>query len=847
MTTIQIYKKANGSLLSTPGDGVLFYTGDYSPRANAVSGIFIDNPPTLPADSAALIWRYYADTDRYVLVHVQGSHALFPAEGRNYPFRGAYEVTLSDVNALSACGRLPITSLFDAMPRIEDFQASAQRVESTTDISIAAPAPTDESRRLAAHIRAAIERGERLALSIGVAPSSLRANAVFTDPRLKTLLAAIEELPVAMARYATFAFNVDERHAAVTDDVLITIVPEGSAVAKAAGARPWAEVITTPAKTAPANIGDLALETLATAAGPLAATAKMLADMRHAVDRLRRIDAASPFLLEADELQLWLRLGHKLEEISIKKWSEATGIYASLNEAQRQRFVAIFKPVATTWNTQGFEHELYADFDFDAAARRRLRDLTFSEYFYKARHAFLFTDDEGRAYLDEHVTAELLERRLATECTQFSDVVVLFRGLPYVGLYLWRETIGDQPINLELIDPLPAIDDLPAAKQDYLRELHAQHLTRRLPATWKDFRKFLDEAQEDSFKREQLTLISPEHYAALIETDLEGKRSGLGRRLTPDEVRVRRYNELAKIGAAMLRKKYEQMPTTLADYATENVLPALLNFCKAQFSPILSPDAVDAETGQLTIDAYAVFCAICDGMSRYGDIWRVFRRQFVFWTPDEMPTLALLTERLTDSLTVADRKMTAERMEKAEAKARDKARKAVAAHEKEMMRRGESFVKGATDPDSLYVTPVLSEKSVVGKSKYRIVIINIAARLRQTKDSNLKTMASNLENKALTKRQRLYRKIMGNRPENPILHWLRAGIICALCALIGFGAAKLSERFAEKPDPAAIADSLRKDSLQRDSLLKDSLMQDYLLKDSLLKDSLRLSIDAPGQ
>lgn len=833
MTTINIYKKANGSLLSAPGDGVLFYTGDYSPRANAISGIFIDNPPTLPADSAALIWRYYADTDRYILVHVQGSHALFPAEGRNYPFRGAYEVTLADVDSLCSCGRLPIASLFAAMPRIEDFKATAQRVESATNIDIAAPAPTDESRRLAAHIRAAIERGERLAVSIDVAPGSLRANAVFTDARLATLLAAIEELPVALARYATFAFNVDERHAAVTDDVLISVIPTGSAAAKTAGARPWAELVTTAAKTAPANIGDLAVDLFATTPGPLAATQKMLAEMRRTVDNLRRIDAASPFLLDADELQLWLRLGHKLDEITIKKWSEAESVYAHLNEAQRQRFIAIFKPTATTWNTQGLDRELYADFAFDAADRRRMRDLTFSEFFYKVRHAFLFTDDEGRAYLDEHVTTELLERRLATECTQFSDVVVLFRGLPYVGLGLWRETIGDQPITLELIDPLPAVDDLPADKQEYLHELHAQHLTRRLPKTWKAFRKFLEEAQDDAFKREQLTLISPEHYAALIDNDLEGKRSTLGKRLTPDEVRARRYNELAKIGAGMLRKKYEQMPTTLADYATESVLPALLNFCKAQFCPILADDAVDAETGELTLDAYATFCAICDGMSRYGDLWRVFRRQFVFWTDNDMPTLALLTERLTASLTVADRKMTAERMEKAEAKAREKARKAVADHEREMMRRGKSFVKGATDPDSLYVTPVLSEKSVVNKSKYRIVIINIAARLRATKDSNFKTMASNLENKALTKRQRLYRKIMGNRPENPIRHWLRATIICALCAAIGFGAAKLSERFAEKPDPALVADSLRKDSLQRDSLLKDSLMQDYLLKDSL--------------
>lgn len=767
MPTIHIYQKAHGSLLTTPGDGVLFYTGDYSPRANAISGIFIDNPPTLPADSAALVWRYYADTDRYLLVHVQGSHALFPAEGRNYPFRGAYEVTMADIDTLCACGRLPIASLMAAMPRIGDFKAAAQRVESATPITIAAPTATDESRRLSDHIRTAMERGNRLAISIDVAPGSLRANGVFDDDRLATLLAAIEELPVALARYATFAFNVDERHAAVTDDVLISIFPAGSAAARAAGARPWADLVGTPAKTASANIGNLAVELLAATPGPLTTTDKMLTGMSQTIDRLRSIDAAAPLLLDGDELQLWLRLGHRLDELSIKKWGEAASVYAHLTEAQRQRFVAIFKPSATTWNVQGLEREVYEAFAFEADDRRRMRDLTFNEFFYSARHAFLFTSDEGRGYLDAHVTAALLERRIATDCKLFSDVVGLFRALPYVSLALWRKAIGDRTLQLATIDPLSAIDDLPADKQEYLHELHVKHLTERLPKTWKDYRRFLDEAQDDAFKREQVTLVSPGIFAAIIDTDLDGKRTALGKRLTPDEVRARRYNELAKIAAAMLRKKYAETPTSLADYATEAVLPALVAFCKAQLSAI-----IDAGSGTQP-DAYAVLCVACDNMSRYGDLWRIFRRQFSFWTDDEMDDLARLAERLCD-------------------------------------------------------TPLFSERSTTGKNKYRNVIINIVTRLRATKDPNLKTMASNLEHKALTKRQRLFRKIMGNRPESPILHWLRAGIICALCATLGFGAAKLSERFAAKPAPALDADTMSKDSL-----LKDSLYKDYLRKDSL--------------
>ena len=98
---IDIAQFASGSRTDHIGDTTLFYSAGYSRHANDVSGLFIDNPPVLSPRYASVAWLYHADVDKYLLLHVQGSHVVSTALGRNYPFRAGYEVSRDDMNQIA--------------------------------------------------------------------------------------------------------------------------------------------------------------------------------------------------------------------------------------------------------------------------------------------------------------------------------------------------------------------------------------------------------------------------------------------------------------------------------------------------------------------------------------------------------------------------------------------------------------------------------------------------------------------------------------------------------------------------------------------------------------------------
>ena len=126
--TIHIAQFASGSRTDNIGDTTLFYSAGFSKHANDVSGLFLDNPPVLSPRYASLIWRYYADVDQYIAIHVQGSHVVNSAMGRSYPFRAGYEVSRDDMNAIDL-----------TLAAMSGWSTSISEIISSTRFSIAVP------------------------------------------------------------------------------------------------------------------------------------------------------------------------------------------------------------------------------------------------------------------------------------------------------------------------------------------------------------------------------------------------------------------------------------------------------------------------------------------------------------------------------------------------------------------------------------------------------------------------------------------------------------------------------------------------------------------------------------
>lgn len=216
---ININKIAFGSLSTHIGDDTLAYTEGVSFRAREVDGIYVDNPPKLSRDYSSIIWKYYTDTDNYMMTHVQGLHVQDKSMARFFPYRGAYEVSRAEF----VRSGMNLASVLDAMPRIKQYAAHEKWTTATTLHPHVRMGNVAESECLAESIMRAIDFGTRLYISMPTAGRNLRENYVFHTSEWNTLIEAIDLLDVNIRRYVSFAFCVDEHYADKLDDTLVVV------------------------------------------------------------------------------------------------------------------------------------------------------------------------------------------------------------------------------------------------------------------------------------------------------------------------------------------------------------------------------------------------------------------------------------------------------------------------------------------------------------------------------------------------------------------------------------------------------------------------------------------------
>ena len=216
MKKIKIYQFAQGSWPDTIGDGTLFYTEDYSRWASNVGSTFVDNPPRLSKDCAGLVWRYYSDKDRYLLIHVQGSQVVNVGLGRNYPFRAGYEVSREDMNSI----RFNIPAVLKAVPRIATMKGGRMPLETEVDANALWPTGGEKLRE---NILNAFYGGKRLFISLDVPDRRYHEDGIYKAQELAALLGAIKDMPEDVQRYMSFALCVDNNYNAVLEDVLVVV------------------------------------------------------------------------------------------------------------------------------------------------------------------------------------------------------------------------------------------------------------------------------------------------------------------------------------------------------------------------------------------------------------------------------------------------------------------------------------------------------------------------------------------------------------------------------------------------------------------------------------------------
>lgn len=340
--TINIERQAFGSRTDQIGDNTLFYSADSSLHVANISGQFADNPPVLSLRHASLVWRYNEDVDRYLLIHVQGSHVISQALGRQYTFRAGYEVSRQDMNTID----FRLTSLFRSLPRMAEMPSG--RVKAKAEVEMNVDSEVVPSSELESHLLKTVLDSQQLYISIECSDDSLKNDGVFESAELQILLATIDHLPVDKRRYLTFGFCVDDNYASVLDGVLVIVYLKDSPITIPQGActLSWTKATTTFAN--PSTLGmDFPWQ---------GADAPLLTEGQLAVMRKTVKGTAS---LEGEEWKIWKSLGHQLTELGVDSWEMFGNLYERMDEETRTQLIEVVREPSLSWPVEGFSEDLY--------------------------------------------------------------------------------------------------------------------------------------------------------------------------------------------------------------------------------------------------------------------------------------------------------------------------------------------------------------------------------------------------------------------------------------------------------------------------------------------------------
>ena len=374
--TINIERQAFGSRTDSIGDTTLFYSANSSTHAKDVKGQFMDTPPRLSLNHASLVWRYNADVDKYLLIHVQGSHVVNQAKGRQYTFRAGYEVSRDDMNAIG----FQLTSLFQAMPKMGNMQSG--RVEATAEVDTDINKSASPSEALASHLLKAVMDGQQLFISIESSGDSLKNDGIFDSQELRTLLATIDNMAVDKRRYVLFGFCVDDYYVSVLEDVPVVVYLKDSqlTIPQEACCLSWEEVTTTFA-----GQPVLGIEQEWKGADAPLLTPEQIAVMRKTVNGTDQ--------LIGGEWSIWTGLGHQLSELKVHSWSEFIQLHERMDEETRVQLFAAFKDSSLSWTLDGLTEDLFNRMDYREEQKLELQKKSLMDYLLNSdafKYGFLY-------------------------------------------------------------------------------------------------------------------------------------------------------------------------------------------------------------------------------------------------------------------------------------------------------------------------------------------------------------------------------------------------------------------------------------------------------------------------
>lgn len=360
---INIAHIAFGSMVNNIGAATLGSSESVSSNGRNVNGTYIDEERQLSRNYASLLWEYCSDTDRFMLVHVQGSAVEDQAMARFFSYRDASEVSRPEMLALG----FPIAEVIDVMPRMEsftDFKDFALGYTLSKHSNVAGKT----ALALSQLVFAAIAQGKQLYVGMHTNGRTLRDNGVFEAKEWYALIEAIGMFPTTNLRQQlTFAFCVDENYAQRLADKAVVFYARESKLTPPADClnvtfEQIEEYVSRPEIQRSIHEDSVLFFALPEASAqqqPLS-----FADFRSYVAQQRscraEVQRKRPIDMTGEEYQMWRNMGHEVRELQINNWQEALQIFALVGGAASpdgQQLRKLYSPLMSSWSTQGLNLE----------------------------------------------------------------------------------------------------------------------------------------------------------------------------------------------------------------------------------------------------------------------------------------------------------------------------------------------------------------------------------------------------------------------------------------------------------------------------------------------------------
>ena len=357
MAKIRIAKIAYGSLSTSIGDGTIGYTSGVSDRAREVDGRYVDIPPVLSKEYSTLIWRYYKDTDNYMLTHVQGSQVEDGAMGRVFSYRGAYEVSRTELNRTG----WSVANIMSSMPRIRLYAHSEVWADETDYVKHKNRGDNDVVVGLRQLISYAIDSGKRLFISIPSKGRGLQCNGTFDSFEWSTLLEAVDSMDLSMRRYVSFAFCADQNYAKYLDEVLVTVYPRESKFVVPEGNIDceWNQIKAIPGADAKLKDTITIMRTMPGESDKMLSIGEMQDRLQKMKESLVLARSKRHADFDADDYAIWLVDGHTPSELSVDNWTDMERIMTLVgdDEKARKAVVATHRNNVAKWSAEGLTAE----------------------------------------------------------------------------------------------------------------------------------------------------------------------------------------------------------------------------------------------------------------------------------------------------------------------------------------------------------------------------------------------------------------------------------------------------------------------------------------------------------